>query len=60
MMGALGTGIYRSLDEIAALPRPSTAYRPQMDAERVRELHAGWTRAVEQVIGRSSTEHSLV
>jgi glycerol kinase len=60
MMGALGTGIYRSLDEIAALPRPSTAYRPQMDAERVREFHAGWTRAVEQVIGRSSTEHSLV
>jgi glycerol kinase len=50
MAGALGTGAYASLDQLAALPREVTTFRPRMSAEQVERLLAGWKRAVAQVL----------
>ena len=50
MAGALGSGIYKSFDELAKLPRDVVTYRPQMPAEQVDRLLAGWKRAVAQVL----------
>ena len=50
MAGALGSGAYASLDELAALPREVITYRPRMAAAEVEMLLAGWKRAVAQVL----------
>jgi glycerol kinase len=50
LAGALGMGQYDSLDAIANLPREIEMYRPTMPADRAEVLHAGWTRAVKQVL----------
>jgi glycerol kinase len=54
MAGALGAGIYRSLDDLAALPRMSTTYKPAMPRERATEHLAGWSAAVTSVLLQSS------
>jgi hypothetical protein len=43
-------GAHPSLDALAALPRQSVTYRPAMPAEQRETLHAGWKRAVRQVL----------
>jgi glycerol kinase len=53
MAGALGMGIYASLDELARLPHEAITYRPQMHADDVTNLVAGWKRAVAQVLHAS-------
>jgi len=50
MNGLLGLGICRSLDDLAALPRETRVFRPQMDAAKARQLHAGWQAAVKRVL----------
>ena len=50
MAGAVGTGAYASLDQLAALPREVTTYRPRRAADEVSKLLGGWKRAVAQVL----------
>ena len=50
MNGLLGLGLCKSLDELAALPREVKSFRPQMDAAKVKQLHAGWLAAVKRVL----------
>ena len=49
LAGQLGQGVYRSLAEIAALPRAETVYRPMLAAEKVATLRRGWTRSVQML-----------
>jgi len=48
--GLLGLGVYRSLDELAALPGERLEYAPVMPAARAEELLAGWRQAVARVL----------
>jgi glycerol kinase len=50
MSGLLGLGLYKSLDELAAVPRESQCFRPRMNSARVRRLHEGWRAAVKRVL----------
>jgi len=50
MSGLLGLGLCPSLDDLAALPRETRVFRPQMDAARVKQLHDGWLAAVKRVL----------
>jgi glycerol kinase len=55
MAGALGMGVYKSLDQLAAVPRgDSVTYRPVMPANQADRYHAGWQRAVKQVLAGAS------
>lgn len=49
MAGALGLGIFPSIEALAATPGDNVIYRPTMPAEDVARLRAGWNRAVRQV-----------
>jgi len=50
LAGALGVGVYRGLDDLAALEFPKNEYRPQMDARAAQANHAGWKQAVRRVL----------
>jgi glycerol kinase len=50
MAGLLGLGVYRSLEELAALPRATRMYEPQMNAATADQLYAGWQVAVKRVL----------
>jgi glycerol kinase len=50
LAGAVGMGIYPSLEAVAALPDDVVTYRPRMPGAEVNELLAGWRRAVDQVL----------
>ena len=50
MNGLLGLGVCQSLDDLAALPRETRIFRPQMDAAKARRLYAGWLAAVKRVL----------
>jgi glycerol kinase len=50
MAGALGCGVYKSFDELAALPREVVTYRPRMASAEIEKLLVGWKRAVAQVL----------
>jgi glycerol kinase len=50
MNGLLGLGQCQSLDDLAALPRDTKVYRPQMDTAKAKQLHAGWQAAVKRVL----------
>lgn len=50
MAGLLGLGDVKSLADLAALPRQTRTYRPQMDADHVEHLHSGWQAAVKRVL----------
>ncbi|MEO6434563.1 MAG: glycerol kinase GlpK [Tepidisphaeraceae bacterium] len=50
LAGAVGMGAHDSLDAVARLPREVVTYRPQIDATHANALHAGWKRAVRQVL----------
>ena len=49
MAGMLGLGLCTSLKELAKLPRESTNYSPQMDADTVRRNVDGWQAALPRV-----------
>jgi len=48
--GMLGLGIYKSLDELAAVPREDVVYRPTMPTENAQRLLGGWQKAVHQTL----------
>lgn len=48
--GLLGMGVYRSLAELAALPRPETVYSPRGDKAGLARCWAGWQSAVAQIL----------
>jgi glycerol kinase len=50
MAGALGSGAYKSFDDLAKLPRETETYRPTMPRDLADQLHRGWQRAVKQVL----------
>ena len=50
MQGMLGLGIYKSLNELARLPRKQKLFRPQMKAAEAYKQHAGWKQAVQRVL----------
>jgi glycerol kinase len=50
MAGLLGLGVYRSLDELAALPRARKVFEPRMDGATAEKLYAGWQAAVKRVL----------
>jgi glycerol kinase len=50
MSGLLGMGLRTSLDDLAALPRETRAYRPQMNAAEAQRLYTGWQAAVKRVL----------
>ena len=50
MQGMLGLGIYKSLNDLARLPRKQKLFRPQMKAAEVKKLHDGWKQAVKRVL----------
>jgi len=49
-LGGLATGYWSSLDELAALPRPTSTYRPQMTKESADRYYKGWQQAVKRVL----------
>jgi glycerol kinase len=50
MNGLLGLGIYRSLDDLATLPRAQQTFRPKMKSADAKRLHDGWQQAVKRVL----------
>lgn len=50
LMGALGLGIFTSLEALAELPLEDVVYCPAMSADRVQTHYAGWRQALHQVI----------
>ena len=50
MNGLLGLGIYKSLDQLSALPRAQQVFRPRMKPAMAKELYVGWQQAVRRVL----------
>ncbi len=50
LQGLLGLGVYKSLDELAKLPRHQKFFRPQMKAKLVQKNYSGWQQAVKRVL----------
>lgn len=50
LAGALAVGLYDTLEDIAALPRPVATYKPQMPQEEAESKYAGWQEAVQRVL----------
>lgn len=48
--GLLGLGLIGSLDELAALPRVDTVFKPLLDREHVARLDQGWRHAMRQTV----------
>lgn len=51
LAGALGLGLYPSLDALLALPQACEDYTPTMPLEQAERLYAGWLAAVRCVLG---------
>jgi len=45
-LAGLSAGIWRTLNEITALPRPHDRFEPKMDRARQTELYDGWQEAI--------------
>jgi glycerol kinase len=50
LAGGLAVGLYDTLEDIAALPRPVAVYKPQMPREEAESKYAGWQEAVQRVL----------
>lgn len=50
LAGLLGLGVHPSLNALMTLPRDDKVYAPQMAPEAAGQLHAGWQRAVRQLL----------
>jgi glycerol kinase len=55
MTPQIGMGLYRSPDELTALPRAERVFHPGMSPGQVAENYDGWQRAVRGVL---SARHS--
>ena len=49
-LGGLGTGFWKSIDEIKKLDRGENEFLPKMDEANRKELCKGWDNAVESVL----------
>jgi glycerol kinase len=49
-MAGLATGVWRSLEDLSALPRCETRFEPRMDEARRAQLYDGWLRAVSRAM----------
>lgn len=52
-LAGLASGVFGSLDEIAATWRLDTSWKPAMEESRRADLFAGWKRAVKRVLSAS-------
>jgi len=50
MAGMLGQGVYRGLDDLAAIAGAHRCYSPEMDPERAEQFYTGWQTALRQVL----------
>ena len=50
MNGLLALGLYKSLDELAKLPRTQKNFFPAMKPAAAKRLHDGWQAAVKRVL----------
>jgi glycerol kinase len=50
MNGLLGLGVYRSLGQLAKLPRQQTVFRPRMNPKLADQYYAGWKQSVKRVL----------
>jgi glycerol kinase len=50
MNGLLGLGIYKSLEQLAKLPREQKYFRPHMKIAEVKKNYDGWRQAVKRVL----------
>ena len=50
MNGLLGLGIYKSLDQLSAIPRAQQVFRPRMKPTEAKKFHDGWRQAVRRVL----------
>jgi glycerol kinase len=48
--GLLGLNIYKSLGDLAKLPREQKVFRPKMNPQQAKQLYAGWQAAVKRVL----------
>jgi glycerol kinase len=48
--GLVGLGVYNSLEELAALSRAASSFKPQMADDAAELLLAGWKTAVNRVL----------
>jgi len=48
--GLIGIGVYKSFDELAALSRAASSFKPQMVNDAADQLLAGWKTAVNRVL----------
>ena len=48
--GMLGLEMHKSLEDLAALPRETVDYLPQMPEQEANRLHDGWVAAVKRVL----------
>jgi len=46
----LGLGIYKSLEDLAKLPRAQKNFRPKMKPAEAKKFHEGWLAAVKRVL----------
>ncbi|MCI0856058.1 MAG: glycerol kinase GlpK [Chloroflexi bacterium] len=53
-LAGLAVGVWRDLDELAALATSDRTFEPEMSADRRDELYHGWLRAVERAKGWAS------
>ncbi len=53
LAGLLGLGVFPSIADLAGRPVASVVYTPAMNPAAVRQLYAGWSRAVQQILPRA-------
>jgi glycerol kinase len=51
-LAGLSVGIWRSLEELAGLPRAEDQFHPRMAAGERARLYDGWREAVERTVGK--------
>jgi len=49
-LGGLATGYWSGLDELAALPRHTSTFRPSMAKDLADRYYKGWQQAVKRVL----------
>ena len=47
-MAGLATGFWENIDEIESLRQTAHVFNPDMDSQKIEELHKGWKKAVER------------
>jgi glycerol kinase len=54
--GAVGMNLIESFDELMSFPEQSVHYTPKMPRDQAALLHAGWKRAVHQVLAGAAAQ----